>query len=701
LANRFALLTVAKEAAIEAGDIILTCNAVDEMERNFQIDVPAAKSGAATAVAKIYSTFEARHRFLEQLGTLLDEAVATEHLDTARKLADIALATARTANDSGAIKQFTLRGGRIREADARVQEVQKALLVLGDKPTDADANLKVGKYRCFTKGDWDKGLPLLGLGNDPALKALAEREMEGPKIADEQTKLADGWFESAEKQSASAKYQIQRHAAIWYTKALPELSGLAKAKAEKRISELRGGAVLNDAIRHWLTLAHAPFDQRDFNADINILSRSLADVFTKAGEVMGDKEALVTAKAMAAKINDARSMVSALAQIAVAQAQVGDEAGAEATFVQAMETTATIGIAGGQRASTLAEVAVARGRAGDTAGSGATFVLARDLVLARKAATESRFDSYSPDRLLVAIAEAQAKAGDVAGAKETAARLPEGLKVDVACRIAEAQARVGDVTGAKSTAAGISENERSWPLSEIAVAEAKTGDTQGAKTTAAKITNAIWKAKALRGVGEAQIRAADTVGAKATLLLAKETAAGVGDALTKVARGNSTAQPSSLDKAQAFSEIAETQIKAEDVAGAKVTLLLAKEAATGITDARSKAQVAIGITGVLAKLGDVAGAKETAAGISDEMQRATALIVIAEVQARCADIAGAKETVAGISIYRRASDLSKIAEAQARSLAEKADLAWIAALADQTSRAMAYVGVVRGLLPEP
>ena len=38
------------------------------------------------------------------------------------------------------------------------------------------ANLTVGKYYCFQKGDWEKGLPMLALGQDETLKALPPRK---------------------------------------------------------------------------------------------------------------------------------------------------------------------------------------------------------------------------------------------------------------------------------------------------------------------------------------------------------------------------------------------------------------------------------------------------------------------------------------------------------------------------------------------
>jgi hypothetical protein len=95
--------------------------------------------------------------------------------------------------------------------------------------------MKVGKYRCFFKNDWKNGLLNLALGSDDQLKALAETENAGPADAAEQAKLADGWWELADKLTGIARHNVQLHAARWYRSALPELEGLELAKAESRI----------------------------------------------------------------------------------------------------------------------------------------------------------------------------------------------------------------------------------------------------------------------------------------------------------------------------------------------------------------------------------------------------------------------------------------------------------------------------------
>ena len=115
--------------------------------------------------------------------------------------------------------------------------VKDALKKLQSQPTDPQANLEVGKYRCFVNGDWESGLTMLALGSDKALQKLAEMELAGASTATEQVSLGDSWWELSGKVDDGTQ-AIQRRAASWYLKALPRLAGLSKLRVVKRLDEV-------------------------------------------------------------------------------------------------------------------------------------------------------------------------------------------------------------------------------------------------------------------------------------------------------------------------------------------------------------------------------------------------------------------------------------------------------------------------------
>ena len=72
---------------------------------------------------------------------------------------------------------------------ARLQErkILKSQKTLETKPDDPEANEAVGKYWCFVKGDWEKGLPFLSKAKDQKLREAAGYELgsiELPKEAE-------------------------------------------------------------------------------------------------------------------------------------------------------------------------------------------------------------------------------------------------------------------------------------------------------------------------------------------------------------------------------------------------------------------------------------------------------------------------------------------------------------------------------------
>ena len=58
------------------------------------------------------------------------------------------------------------------------EAVKAAQLTLEKTPDNPAANLVLGKYFSFVKGDWAKGVPMLALGKDEDFSALAKQDLE-------------------------------------------------------------------------------------------------------------------------------------------------------------------------------------------------------------------------------------------------------------------------------------------------------------------------------------------------------------------------------------------------------------------------------------------------------------------------------------------------------------------------------------------
>ncbi len=115
-----------------------------------------------------------------------------------------------------------------------------------------------------------------------------------------------------------------------------------------------------------------------------------------------------------------------------------------------------------------------------------------------------------------AIVWEQLRAGDIAGAKETAALIADELH-NPADSIAVAQAQAGDFSGAKQTAATISNDPRKADTyCRIVVAQAVAGDVAGCKATIEQIAESR-NIASYHALAWAQARAGDPAGARDTL----------------------------------------------------------------------------------------------------------------------------------------------------------------------------------------
>ena len=291
-------------------------------------------------------------------------------------------------------------------------------------------------------------------------------------------------------------------------------------------------------------------------------------------------------------------------------------------------------------------------------------------------------DAYSRALALIAIAEAQANAGDARGAAQTisdALSTARSIK-DASYRaqalgyIAGAQAIAGDIQVALSTVRSIKDaHSRALALGYIAGVQASAGDIQIALSTARTIKRASLRARAFSAIAEAQANAGDTRGAAQTVSDALSAARSIGDAysrvlaLSAIARAQAgagdtrgTAQTISealsiarsieraVPRVTALSAIAKAQAKAGDTRGAAQTISEALSTARSIGDAYSRAWARSDIAGAQASAGDIEIALSTARTIKRAFLRAKALRAIAEAQANAGDIQGSLSTARNI-----------------------------------------------------
>ena len=236
MAATFVMLRLARDIATQAGDCDLAFQAIDQMVDLYEIRPLEMKVGVLTKFTTMARMLEHHVAISRKATELLDDAVQADDFRIAKQLGDLALSEARKSRDKENVDEITRRLAEVATAAKAFEETKIAEGILRKTPSDPDANLVVGKYRCFVKGDWKSGLPMLALCNDEPLKALAKKDIKGATLSEEQARIGDGWWALTEKEDKVAGRQLKERARFWYLKGQSGLSGLVKDKIEKRLA---------------------------------------------------------------------------------------------------------------------------------------------------------------------------------------------------------------------------------------------------------------------------------------------------------------------------------------------------------------------------------------------------------------------------------------------------------------------------------
>lgn len=235
---QYVLFREARDVAVKAGDAATAMAAVDQLAERFdvdQLDMAVKTLGALRSAAR---TPEVNKAVAETALERLKGALAKDSYDAALRLAEIACATARVSGDTALATQAQARSQDVTRCQAAFVNVKLAMYALTKNPNDADAKFKVGQFHLLFKDDRVTGLVYLERGSNPTWAGLAKQELAKPKESADMLKLADGYYELVPTESGAVRDRIKQLAAQWYEKALPDSSGLAKAKIEKRLKEL-------------------------------------------------------------------------------------------------------------------------------------------------------------------------------------------------------------------------------------------------------------------------------------------------------------------------------------------------------------------------------------------------------------------------------------------------------------------------------
>ena len=232
--KQYVLLREARELAVNAGDLDEAFAIIDQTSRLFAIDPAELKS---TAVANAMDrALIPEPQLMENYLKVCDDALYRGDVQLAVQSSNLAFKLARLSRNPATIARAKQMDLRVHDARREATEVVAAANKLQSNPDDPALNLAVGLYLCFRRGMWEQGLPELAKGSDKRLADLAGKDMDGPPSPATMAELADGWWDVPDTKQTPVRRSRER-AAYWYAKALSQLTGVSKDRAQSRIAQ--------------------------------------------------------------------------------------------------------------------------------------------------------------------------------------------------------------------------------------------------------------------------------------------------------------------------------------------------------------------------------------------------------------------------------------------------------------------------------
>lgn len=237
-AMAYVLATEARDQAMQAGEVQIFTDAGNFLTDTFGIDTHDDDIVVFGRLQNLSGrSAEWYGGLFGEINSRVAEMVARDDFDRAVRYASVAKTIASKAADAATAQEWTTRIKELSTLRTQFGSYKSSRQALQENPEDAAANTKWGTYLCFLKGDFAAGLPHLAKGSDAAMAALAKRDMTPSGGVAEAVALADEWWDQGEK-SKAFRTHARQHAGELYRAVLPNLSGLALAKIEKRLSEI-------------------------------------------------------------------------------------------------------------------------------------------------------------------------------------------------------------------------------------------------------------------------------------------------------------------------------------------------------------------------------------------------------------------------------------------------------------------------------
>lgn len=233
-ADRYALLQEAFRLAADGGQTQLALKSADQLVAAFVLP-STFRQATATRLGEVATTPKDQADAAKLVLRWAEELRLAERFDEADVLTKTAGRTAVKSRSTETIDQAKALLARVQAERERWTGFQEATLALTKNVNDPLPRVAIGRYLCFSKGDWKSGMTHLAKGPDGPLKELATKEAAAMPDG---IALAEAWLAAAAHLPPADLPYCQAAALYWYEQALPTATGLQKLRAQQEMKKL-------------------------------------------------------------------------------------------------------------------------------------------------------------------------------------------------------------------------------------------------------------------------------------------------------------------------------------------------------------------------------------------------------------------------------------------------------------------------------
>lgn len=234
--TKYILLSETRVLAAAGKDAETALKAMAELNKFFAVDALSLRAKTLEELSKPGAPAETSARVANEYLQLSDDFSDANNFPDAVKASAAAETEARKSKNLALSQKAQEQTKRVRALQSEWLKVSTAINTLKDMPEDAKANEAVGQYLCFIKRDWTQGLPMLAKSANLDLKTLAAQDLAQPTEPALQMAVGDAWWDYSQKPTTSIKAPIMERAQSWYEKCRANLTGLMRAKVDKRMA---------------------------------------------------------------------------------------------------------------------------------------------------------------------------------------------------------------------------------------------------------------------------------------------------------------------------------------------------------------------------------------------------------------------------------------------------------------------------------